>query len=271
MNFKRLKNFVLERKAVGGGFSFCYPLPASTPETFYALYILKSVGEEIPDFDEHRRFVVSKLKEAKSISSIYLLLKCHEILEIDIDNRGNLEKYLMKKLDSINPGNGELSYELGTTATYSFESPDFLENLTGIMESLVILNGKPNKRLENFVQDNFDVILNKVRDLKSAFFAVCLLGKRVKEEISEFILQNQLPEGGFSKTPGSFPPYLEDTFYALSSLQKLGIEPEVEKNYEFVRKLQCSNGGFRRSLYGGISTLEDSYYAIASLEILGRI
>lgn len=264
MNIERLKRFVLERETRGGGFSFCYPLPASTPETFYAIYILKSIGKDIPNLEEHRRFVVSKLREAKSVSPIYLLLKCHEILDIGIENRGNLEKYLMKKFDSISHGGRGLSRELGTTATYSFEMPTFLENLTYIVKSLIIIQSRKNSKY--FIKR--DAILSSVRDLRSAYFAVSLLEKGA-DRLREFILQHQLPGGGFSKTPGSSPPYLEDTFYALSSLHRLETEPE-ETHYRFLKKLQ-SRGGFRRSIYGGIPTFEDSYYAVASLKILGKI
>lgn len=84
------------------------------------------------------------------------------------------------------------------------------------------------------------------------------------KEVIDFVMKHKC-NGGFSKRHNSYPPYIEDTYYALSILGKF----RDERTVDFIAKLQNKDGGFRRSVYLGISTLEFSYYAVECLKCLG--
>lgn len=48
IDLKRLSDFVRHRQNEDGGFAFCKPLPSTLAETFYAVSILTSIGEDVP-------------------------------------------------------------------------------------------------------------------------------------------------------------------------------------------------------------------------------
>ncbi|MEM1576595.1 MAG: prenyltransferase/squalene oxidase repeat-containing protein [Archaeoglobaceae archaeon] len=137
----------------------------------------------------------------------------------------------------------------GITATYSFESPNELRELYMAINCLRVI-GREFEVQKDFLEryrkgKGFG---KKFANLQDTFYCVYVL-QSLDKKTRRFILEFRCEGGGFSKIPGSYPPYLEETA-------------------EFVENLQNYNGGFRRSVYGGISTLEDTYYAISVLKYL---
>ena len=112
--------------------------------------------------------------------------------------------------------------------------------------------------------------------LKDLYYYVAVLKKmdpvllRVrKDEIYHMILAREIPGGGFGKTPGSRPAYLEETHFAIEALNLMGEKPgNISENAVYISGLQNPNGGFRRSPYGGISSPENTWRAVECLKIL---
>ncbi len=271
MKKAELEEFVLSHQTEDGGFAFCNPLPASTPETFYAIYILQNLGLDIPKENRVVNYIEEKIRNARSSISIYYLLKSNEILEFNLKNRDTLKEHLIKKLNGVMKRKvSKVSYEMGVTSTYSFELPSLLEEIFSISESLRILDFS----IKDDIYSSVERLINGqqiAENLKDTYYIISVMKDRNMNEVLHSIKKYEAPKGGYSKTPDSFPPYLEDTFYALSSFDIAGQKIKNEKTSNFILKLQNKDGGFRRSLYGGISTLEDSYYAIASLRIIGKV
>ncbi len=265
MDLEGVKRFVLSRRAFDGGFAFCQPLPSSLPETYYGVYVLKALDVEVEDKDKLIQFLRSKL--GSDVYSIFYVLKTLYTLGEDLPNVADV---LEKRLEeAMGREQKDLSYEVGITATYSFENPNVLREIYMIVESLRLLGIETD--VGDFVERfrrNGGYGVGRA-NLKDTFYAVSVVGG--DGEVIRFVLEHECEEGGFAKHPHSYPPYLEDTYHALSIFDTLGYDYRSGKTVEYVKSLQNPDGGFRRSIYLGISTLEDTFYAIASLKMLGEI
>ncbi len=265
MDLESVKRFVLSRRAFDGGFAFCQPLPSSLPETYYAVYVLKALGEDIEEKEKLVRFLHSKL--GSDIYSLFYVLKTLSLLN---ESLPEVSESLERRLEeAMSREQGDLSYEVGITATYSFENPNILREVYMIVESLRLL-GK-NVNVDDFVERfkrNGGYGVGRA-NLKDTFYAVLVVRKN--GGVIDFVLEHECEEGGFAKHPHSYPPYLEDTYHALSIFDVLGYDYSSPKTIRYVESLQNPDGGFRRSIYLGISTLEDTFYAIASLKMLGEL
>ncbi len=266
VDLEKLRDFVLSRKNEDGGFAFCKPLRSTLPETFYAIYVLKTIGEEVPDKDRVVDFLRRSVRD--DVYAIYWTFKSLDALDEELPDKSDfllerLNVAIKRKSRELRPG--------GVTATYSFEAPNVLREVFMLSEVLKLLNVDLPEFVEDFVEKfrrngGFGL---KRPNLEETFYCLSVL-ERGDEENLKFVLRHE-SEAGFVKTPGAYPPYIEDTFFALSCLKILGYEYENDEIVEFVASLQNDNGGFRRSIYGGISTLENSYYAVAILKLLGEL
>lgn len=270
-----LVDFVNARRQKDGGFAFCNPLPSSAPETFYAVHILTGMDSEIPEKAGLLMYLKEKLT-AKNIYSIRHALGSLGMLEENAALPEGLSAFLLEKLESAVTGReraGGFSPGLGNTATYSFEMPNILEKIFYVCESLKMMEREIPGEARSFVErfrrgGGYGV---KYPSLKDTYYCASILGSqglKNRRGLERFIRGHELKSGGFCKRQGSYPPYLEDTFYALSALKTIGSIYRSWPVREYIRKLQNPDGGFRRSIYGGISSLEDSYYAVASLRCL---
>ncbi len=265
MDVDRVIDFVMSRRGRDGGFTFCHPLPSSLPETYYGVYILKTLRAEV---DERgvENFLRSKM--GNDIYSIYYVYKTLSLLELEVPDKGEvlmnmLERALSREVKA------DIGGEIGTTATYSFENPNVLREVYMIVESLRILGREVDVEgfVKRFRRDGGYGVFNP--NLKDTYYAVMTCGG--DGDVVRFVLEHECPEGGFSKKPHAHPPYLEDTYYAISVLHRLGRGYRNRKTADYIKSLQNPDGGFRRSIYLGISTLEDTYYAVASLSMMGEI
>lgn len=271
IDIESLRNFVLSRRGPDGGFSFCKPLPSSLPETYYAVYILKSIDDEIPSRKELVEFLHGSIREEPY--AIFYTLNCLKLLDEDLPD---MSGFLLERLEEVME-RAEQRQNLdagGTTATYSFEMPSAVREVYLIASSLRLLGKGIPEAVEEFVENfrkggGFGA---GSPSLQETYYCLHILNGRIDANVViSFIRKHECSAGGFAKSPGSHPPYLEETYYSLSCLKLLGFRypaQKIHKILKYIASLQNPNGGFRRSIYGGISTLEDTYYAVASLSIL---
>ncbi len=271
----KLKWFVLDRE-VENGFSFCKPIPASLSDTYYALYILKTIGEEIRIKSELLEFLENNLRN--ETYSIFYVFNCLKLLNRNLPDKSVfIQNRIYEVLDKIRKGKfaGQVGGSRGSKrlafTTYSFELPSLLRELYMLISSLKLLNIKVDSKNLDLYKSYLEKI--KPSNLKDVFYHVSIL-ESVKGSIDgaamiSFVLSHECREGGFSKSPGGFPPYLEDTYFAVRSLDILNYPYRREKTISLISFLQNPDGGFRRSIHGGISTLEYTFYAVSCLKYMG--
>ncbi len=255
---------MLKRRSNDGGFTFCNPLPSSLSETFYAVYILNAINVEIENEEKLVEFLLSRIDT--NVHSIFYVYSTLSILNVDLPD---YSEFLLQRLEEAmnRKYQSDLGREFGITATYSFENPNILREIYMIVTSLRLVGTDIPENVYDFVkQFKRDGGYGTGRaNLKDTFYATSILGDR---DVLNFVIEHECEEGGFAKHPHAYPPYLEETFYAVSILNIIGYNYGNEKTIKYILSLQNPDGGFRRSIYGGISTLEDSYYAIASLKLM---
>ncbi|NOZ76523.1 MAG: prenyltransferase [Euryarchaeota archaeon] len=252
-----LLDFVRERRKEDGGFAFVPPLPSSMPETYYGVFILKALGEEVDAPEALEEFLLSKL-DRSNIYSWYYALETLALLgtnpELDV-------AWLVERLD-------------GVLRTYSFAMPRVLEDVFYMARCLDLVDQRVPSGVTDFIRSfkreggGYGVRYPNLRD---TFYALsCLqLCNRAAEDVKtrHFLEGLQHPGGGFVKSAGSYPPYLEDTFFGQACVNLVkGRVLYPEETRDMVARLQTRDGGFRRGIYGGIATLEGSYYAVACLK-----
>ncbi len=279
IDIEKLKNFVLSRRASDGGFAFCRPLPSSLPETYYAVYVLKSIDAEISGREGLVKFLNDSIREEPY--AIFYTFNCLKLLGEELPD---LSGFLLGRLREVleraaQPVPKTVDYDGGTTATYSFDLPSMLREIYILTSSLRLVGKNIPNAVKDFVEKfrkegEFGVGFGVGSpNLQDTYYCLYTLGDRIENRsgVISFIRQHECPAGGFTKSPGGYPPYLEETYYALSSFKVLRFRyPSFacRKILRYIASLQNTNGGFRRSIYGGISTLENTYYAVASLRIL---
>ncbi|MEM4540237.1 MAG: prenyltransferase/squalene oxidase repeat-containing protein, partial [Archaeoglobaceae archaeon] len=181
------------------------------------------------------------------LHSLYFVLNSLNDLGVEVPHYSD---YLIRIQNfAERDDSGFFRADRGITATYSFESPNELRELYMAINCLRVI-GREFEVQKDFLEryrkgKGFG---KKFANLQDTFYCVYVL-QSLDKKTRRFILEFRCEGGGFSKIPGSYPLYLEETA-------------------EFVENLQNYNGGFRRSVYGGISTLEDTYYAISVLKYL---
>lgn len=262
-----LRNYVLSRRAQDGGFAFCYPLPSSLPETYYAVYILDVLGEKIDDREKLVNYLRSSLK--MNPHSVYFVLKTLDILGEELPDVSDFAiERLRKAMGRAVATKDVHELESGITATYSFDMPNVLREVYSLVTVLRLLNveceemSRAKKFVEMFRKDGgFGV---KDPTLEDTYYAISVLRRRDEKALG-FIMEREWKDGGFSKVPGSYPPYIEDTYFAVESLHVMGVRYRNYRTVRYLASLQNADGGFRRSVFLGTSSLEFSYYAVASL------
>ncbi len=261
----RLIEFVVERQNDDGGFTICKPLTSTLADSYYAISILTSLHCDVPMMERVAKFLESRI--GKDVNALFYTLNSLHILGL---SHPDFSDFLIERAERIAHRNRTISGDIGTTFSYSFEEPSALREAFMISNLLKLHGLEIPEYLKAFVikfrreteyGTGFGV---RKANLKDTYYASYVVrdGK-----VAEFVRHFRCG-GGFSKRPGGYPPYVEDTYYALSILDFLGCKIEKDGIAEYLLSLQNPDGGFRRSIYGGISTLENSYYVVESLKIL---
>ncbi len=276
IDVEALKKYVLSRRAGDGGFAFCYPLPSSLPETYYAVYILSVLGVRIDDRDKLVKYLRSSLKN--NPHSVYFVLKTLNLLGEELPDVSNFARERLRKamgrikVAEIKKAREIHELEAGITATYSFDMPNVLREVYSLVTSLRLLGVECDEieRAKEFVKlfrkrDGFGAGFGvKAPTLEDTYYAVSVIRKK-DDDVLKFVMEREWKDGGFSKVPGSYPPYIEDTYFAVETLNIMGIRYKNYRTVRYLASLQNADGGFRRSVFLGTSSLEFSYYAVASL------
>ncbi len=269
INLEKLREFVVTRQNDDGGFTFCKPIPSTLAETYFAVNILVSIGSEVPKKEKLIEFLQSRIQ--KEIYTLFYTLHSLKLLGEDIYD---FSDFLINKLkDAVKRERRELVGNAGITATYTFEQPNVLREIYTISSLLSLYQLEVPEVVKNFVKQYRRVTRygigygDKEPNLEETFYAVYVL----RDDAVISFVKHFESNGGFAKHPKGFPPYLEDTYYALSIFRLLNYSYRNDKTIEYVASLQNPNGGFRRSIYGGISTLEDSYYAVECLKYFEEV
>ncbi|AEA47525.1 prenyltransferase/squalene oxidase repeat-containing protein [Archaeoglobus veneficus] len=265
INVERLREFVLSRRNDDGGFTFCKQLPSTLPETFYAVYILTSIGDEVPDKEKLVEFLRNSIRTEPY--SIFYTLNSLNLLSEKLLDVSDLLFNRLEKITKVVPR--EFGSEIGTTATYSFDMPNVLKGVYILTSSLRLLGKEIPDEVKDFIMKfrkngGFGIASP---NLQETYYCVSVLGNVIERanSVVSFVREHECQGGGFTKVPNGYPPYLEDTYYAVSCFCVLGYDYASEKTARYISALQNPDGGFRRSIHGGISSLEYTYYAVASL------
>lgn len=177
--------------------------------------------------------------------SIYYVFNSLHLLGEDLSNLPNfveLGDFLLQRLDgALNRINRDLSLERGITATYSFEMPNVLREMYFVANSLSLLK-KDTSKAKKFVKKfrKNGGFGTKSANIKETYYCVSVLGKDNKNEkdVVSFIKQHECKIGGFTKIPNGYPPYLEETFYALQCFKILNYDYSSYKTLNYILSLQ---------------------------------
>jgi len=280
INGEKLAHFVKQRLNSDGGYSFSYPLfgvefPSSISETYYALAILNMLQEEPSNKHETLKYL-SKIQRPDgrydSPTVAFYAVKCILLLGEKPKNLG-----FANSLNAILKASRLFSEQYGGqffSADYDVSESPF--KLLYYSAKILRLMGLPiTEDLSWLSPGNPDGGFGVGRsDVASTYHAIATLYysdydvKNLKNS-PNFLESCRNESGGYSSVFGSFPPYIETTYFAIAALQLLGLKaPKPEKHADFIHKLQNGDGGFRRSPYVGISTLCNSYFALKTLTIL---
>ncbi len=263
VNYDKIREFVLSRQNEDGGFAFCKPLPSTLAETYYAVSILTMLEYEVPRREKLVEFLRSRIQ--KEVYTLYYTFHTLNALGEDLPDYSD---FVLNKLKEVTKKErGDFADTSGITATYTFELPN-------VLREIYVLTSILNLFRVDVPEETKLVVYNFKRNggygssepnLKETYYAVYVLRDR---DAIGFVKRFEC-EGGFAKSPGGYPPYLEETYYALSIFKMLEYKYDNPQTQSYIASLQNPNGGFRRSIHGGISTLEDSYYAVSCLKYLG--
>ncbi len=261
-----LKSYVLSKRANDGGFSFCKPLPSSLPETYYAVFILKILNEYIDNKEKLVSYLHSSLRY--NPHSVYFVLNTLNLLNEKLPDVSEFAiNRLRKAMTRVINVDAIHKTESGITATYSFDMPNVLREVYLLTSVLRLLKveceeiEQAKKFVEMFRKDGGYGV--KLPNLEDSFY--CVYVKGGDKNIVHFVMKREWKDGGFCKVPNSYPPYIEDTYYAIEILHCVGYNYNNIKTLKYIAKLQNADGGFRRSIYLGTSSLEFSYYAVSSM------
>ncbi len=269
IDVESLKSYVLSKRAKDGGFAFCYPLPSSLPETYYAVFILKTLDEEIEEKEKLVSYLHSSLR--MNPHSVYFVLKTLNLLNENLPDVSNfaierLNKAMSRVVSSVSSEKLHEA-ESGVTATYSFDMPNVLREIHSLVTVLRLLKvksrevEKAKKFIENFRKNGGYGVKNP--NLEETYYCVSIKGG--DDKVVKFVMDREWRDGGFCKVPNSYPPYIEDTYFAIECLYLSNYKYRDFRTLRYISELQNSDGGFRRSIYLGTSSLEFSYYAVASI------
>ena len=297
---QRLLSYVLERHNDDGGFTSVPMLESSVEDTYFAVYILDSLGQLTSDIANG----VLKYLHTANISSIkvvYFLVKTLENLDIMSKEHLQLATVALATINESRtttmPASTETSVNnlVGTERNHvdmAFKSID-LEKLTyfemptkleSIFETIYIYKrlGLPLDK-EQFLSaifkfKNSDGGFGNRRNsnIEETYYAVMAL-KELDYPIDElrdtltWLRKCENEDGGFNITPITIiEPSLNYTYYGVRAILAFDEVPrygrEILRN---VRKFQNKNGGFRRYIRHGISRTINTYQAVWIVKNLG--
>ena len=272
---RELIDYVISTRNDDGGYCFYRLKESNAADTFYAVYILKSLGYAVPGPETTTEFFKNYQDTDGSFQSIYMasyvlqglaLLGAQSLL----DPCGFIVRHLKNTLGITKKPSYQLSDTLlepiGTAVTLlGLLKEEIPMQLTREIYEAV----HPYKRTDGgfgAVRSNVYATYYAVRAVGTDSLASALF-----TGVSAWIRRCEWPSGGFSKTPDNTPNYLDEVCQALYLLRVTNERPAyIHQTARFIGQLQNANGGFRRAYDSGISSPENAYYAVKALEELSH-
>ncbi|MEM2824521.1 MAG: prenyltransferase/squalene oxidase repeat-containing protein [Thermofilaceae archaeon] len=304
VDLDRVVEYVLSKRGSDGGYlSFQYMdmFESSAEDTFYALSILSTLKVDPPQADATIGFL-RRLQDPsggyRSVEVAYYSLLALDLLGAKPADPEGAARFLLGALEAtLAEQNGHawllldekpLIDEKGVLrskdATYIITPADvtpWLNRVSMIVLALDRLGGTADRYAEAAAaamlkSRNGGGFGHPVPQLEYTYWAVeglsALHRFDTPAETVKWVLACENESGGFSATPYSRNYFVENLYYGLKTLQKLGSSPRYARSHlRYVSSLQNANGGFRRTTTHGVSSLEYTFYAIESLKTLGLV
>ncbi|MFB3926148.1 MAG: prenyltransferase/squalene oxidase repeat-containing protein [Syntrophales bacterium] len=260
--------YVLDRACEGGGFCFYKLEEPNGSDTFYALSVLKMLGQVFRD-SKTVEYLKSMQNDDGSYENIFMAF--YSIKSLGILN--------------VNPALEPTSYLQSHIKTYDiYLLPAEVTSIFKQMHILMDLCSSLGIRLDEHKKLSITDFILKYQNIDCGFGSpysnlietaqalqiLRWLDYPVESTLARnFIVKCKNPVFGFVNVPGTSPSFLEYVHAGATASFILSHHPEyLAQCIEFIRACQNSNGGFSRATHTGIATLEDTYYAIHSLCLL---
>jgi hypothetical protein len=264
---KRIEGYVVKRQNDDGGYAFAQGLGSNAQDTYYGLAILNLLKIPFLRVKKTIRWLHDFAPESH-YSHYYVgksLMLCGE----------KLQRSLRDFLLSLQIFRGEFgTADVYVEVTSEFQFISMITELAN-MVGVEINRKKTTTWLLSYQNKDGGFAAHGHSNLNSTYHAVASLfnlGYPVKslKETLAYVRSCEKSSGGFTVVSRSFIPYMEHTYYGVSTLELLCEHARYpEKTAELVLKCQNSNGGFARSDLG-ISTFEDTFYAVGILQMIRR-
>ena len=264
---KRIEDYVVKRQNDDGGYAFAQGLDSNAQDTYYGLAILDLLKIPFPNIKKTIKWLHDFTPD--SHYAHYYIAKSLRLCG-EKPHR-SLKDFLL----SLQISRGDF----GTAVAYIEVASEFqfISMITELANMVVVKinREKTTSWLLSYQNRDGGFGAHGHSNLNSTYHAVASLFNigysvySLKETI-EYVRSCEKPSGGFTVVPRSSIPYMEHTYYGVSTLELLGEHARYpEKTAELVLKSQNSNGGFARSDLG-ISTFEDTFYAVSILQMICR-
>lgn len=259
---RRAVAYVRARQTEDGGYFFARIPPGCLRDSYFAVQMLRMVGERAARPEDFEGFIQSFLSSnaVQDAHGLYLLIGIFEGLGRDLHS--------LRRSGSVSWLTGRLG---GRSSSYDLEV-EVVSELEGLYELVYCLL----KLRIPFDKKGVAQLVSSYRNtggsygdghrsvLATTYYAaqtLTLLGQPVVEhqQVLSFLRRRE---------PAVY--FMEDLYYLPEALQTLdeGL-PNRDYWVSFVLDCQRSSGGFARTRVIGIATLEYTYYAMCILDRLG--
>ncbi|KAA0006132.1 MAG: hypothetical protein FE039_00435 [Thermoplasmata archaeon] len=249
---KKLIDFIFSKEKIEGGFSFTRSTPPTIEDTYFALRLLKELGENYVNKKTQEYIKKININEKTGLKQLYRLVYLYDFYSL----YGN--KLVVR------------NYFSSSVFNYDIDKISDIYYIVMIKE-LLKMGIELNQKVIGFLTG---VTPEKLGYISECAQYVITMNKLrlpfVKERFIQWVRDAQNPDGcfGFTLKTTSF---LENTYHALRALKVLGSKPRNMENCErFIYSCLTKSGGFGRQS-NTVPTLEYSYYAIVNLKILDEM
>ncbi|MGC8631255.1 MAG: prenyltransferase/squalene oxidase repeat-containing protein [Thermoprotei archaeon] len=267
MDFSNTLRYVEERQNDDGGFFFARQAGYSTVEdTYFAISIIKAIGENVPRQDKVINFIKSFQSDDGSFSSIQVanyIIKSLTLLGEEFYVSPRFASWLLnfQKNNFWLSAKNELSLEAFEAASSVLRATGLIKNVDKEFLLSALLSFKRPDGGFGISQSTLSNTYLAVKSLRN-------LGQSIDGASRDFISSCELKGIGFTEVPRTFPPTIFDLFHGFWLANATKYELDKKGIEDFLIGFMNINGGFRPFPQMGISTLEHTYYAIGSLAIL---
>jgi hypothetical protein len=258
-------NYVSSHQKADGGYTFVQRNDANAQDTYYGLAILKLLDLPFPNFEKTLEWL--HRFELDNIYAYYHIGKALSLCGEDLDDR--FRKYVASAIASRS--------KVGSSDSYMNVDSEFqLTRRILELAHLLRVNLTGNEIVDWLLRykdadggfgsrEHSDISLTHcaLDSLRLLRFDM----SSMKDTVT-FLRTCEKPFGGFTVVPHSLLPYVEYTYFGVTSLDALGQQCQFpSQTVDFLLRCQNLNGGFART-DSGISTLENTFQAVSVIQRL---